>query len=72
MYLSFAFDIVVLKVKKLEDELLFNNLVSYKSLNLSTLHILNKVHFKLSFICRPKKLNVFTCKISLLLICRCR
>ena len=29
-------------------------------------------HFKLSFICRPKKVHVFTCEISLLLICRCR
>ena len=29
-------------------------------------------HFKLSFICRPKKLNVSTREISLLLICKCR
>ena len=36
MYLSFAFEIVGLKFKKLDDVLLFNNLVSYKSLNLST------------------------------------
>ena len=46
MHLSFAFDIVGLKLKKLDDVLLLNNLgyninnlVSYKSLNLSTLHI---------------------------------
>ena len=42
MYISFAFEIVGLKFKKLDDVLLFNNLLSYNALNLTTLHIFNK------------------------------
>ena len=42
MYLSFAFEIMDSKFKKVDDVLVLNNLVSYNLFNLSSLPNLNK------------------------------